>query len=136
MSSLEIVALDIAGAEVFGADLSNPIGDEGDQIKAAFASFGLLVFRDQVLDEQDLVRLASSFGTAQAPTGPGRLGQWHAGETGREQPMTGTVTALRGRAEAPDIRFASTYVAYDYLCLLYTSPSPRDATLSRMPSSA
>ena len=26
---------------------------------------------------------------------------------------------------------------YDlYLCLLYTSPSPRDATLSRMPSSA
>ena len=26
--------------------------------------------------------------------------------------------------------------APDYLCLLYTSPSPRDATLSRMPSSA
>ena len=25
---------------------------------------------------------------------------------------------------------------YDSLCLLYTSPSPRDATLSRMPSSA
>ena len=24
----------------------------------------------------------------------------------------------------------------DYACLLYTSPSPRDATLSRMPSSA
>ena len=24
----------------------------------------------------------------------------------------------------------------EYLCLLYTSPSPRDATLSRMPSSA
>ena len=26
--------------------------------------------------------------------------------------------------------------AVDYCCLLYTSPSPRDATLSRMPSSA
>ena len=26
--------------------------------------------------------------------------------------------------------------AYYMLCLLYTSPSPRDATLSRMPSSA
>ena len=25
---------------------------------------------------------------------------------------------------------------YTYDCLLYTSPSPRDATLSRMPSSA
>ena len=31
---------------------------------------------------------------------------------------------------------ASTLVAASYLCLLYTSPSPRDATLSRMPSSA
>ena len=27
------------------------------------------------------------------------------------------------------------FVGY-YVCLLYTSPSPRDATLSRMPSSA
>ena len=26
--------------------------------------------------------------------------------------------------------------AQSYICLLYTSPSPRDATLSRMPSSA
>ena len=26
--------------------------------------------------------------------------------------------------------------AYSRVCLLYTSPSPRDATLSRMPSSA
>ena len=26
--------------------------------------------------------------------------------------------------------------ALDHICLLYTSPSPRDATLSRMPSSA
>ena len=25
---------------------------------------------------------------------------------------------------------------HPYICLLYTSPSPRDATLSRMPSSA
>ena len=28
------------------------------------------------------------------------------------------------------------YVAAIKACLLYTSPSPRDATLSRMPSSA
>ena len=27
-------------------------------------------------------------------------------------------------------------IAYANICLLYTSPSPRDATLSRMPSSA
>ena len=28
------------------------------------------------------------------------------------------------------------YIVFPYACLLYTSPSPRDATLSRMPSSA
>ena len=28
------------------------------------------------------------------------------------------------------------YITYSIACLLYTSPSPRDATLSRMPSSA
>ena len=28
------------------------------------------------------------------------------------------------------------YFALFWICLLYTSPSPRDATLSRMPSSA
>ena len=28
------------------------------------------------------------------------------------------------------------FLASTYACLLYTSPSPRDATLSRMPSSA
>ena len=35
-------------------------------------------------------------------------------------------------------RFAGEARTYDYweICLLYTSPSPRDATLSRMPSSA
>ena len=30
----------------------------------------------------------------------------------------------------------STFTLEDSICLLYTSPSPRDATLSRMPSSA
>ena len=33
----------------------------------------------------------------------------------------------------PHAQFAAVMV---WLCLLYTSPSPRDATLSRMPSSA
>ena len=31
---------------------------------------------------------------------------------------------------------ALTFKVQDNICLLYTSPSPRDATLSRMPSSA
>ena len=33
-------------------------------------------------------------------------------------------------------RGSSSNVAHNWICLLYTSPSPRDATLSRMPSSA
>ena len=40
---------------------------------------------------------------------------------------------------APDGSRPGTYYANTYkmrICLLYTSPSPRDATLSRMPSSA
>ena len=32
--------------------------------------------------------------------------------------------------------FTATWCGYCKGCLLYTSPSPRDATLSRMPSSA
>ena len=36
-----------------------------------------------------------------------------------------------------DLRvFISDKNSKDFICLLYTSPSPRDATLSRMPSSA
>ena len=37
-----------------------------------------------------------------------------------------------------DLKPGGKYMAYDLYnaCLLYTSPSPRDATLSRMPSSA
>ena len=34
------------------------------------------------------------------------------------------------------IPIANSFGGKDYNCLLYTSPSPRDATLSRMPSSA
>ena len=40
--------------------------------------------------------------------------------------QTDEAVALEGRGAA----------AYLDICLLYTSPSPRDATLSRMPSSA
>ena len=49
--------------------------------------------------------------------------------------------AFEPQNEAPEDRNAVTALGTPdagllYLCLLYTSPSPRDATLSRMPSSA
>ena len=36
----------------------------------------------------------------------------------------------------PICTYLVSIASYPYTCLLYTSPSPRDATLSRMPSSA
>ena len=39
-------------------------------------------------------------------------------------------------AKYPEGKQQSAVMALLYICLLYTSPSPRDATLSRMPSSA
>src|SRR5680860_164226 len=35
--------------------------------------------------------------------------------------------------EALDLLFKETEVSYNIVCLLYTSPSPRDGLLSRMP---
>ena len=34
------------------------------------------------------------------------------------------------------MKYIAKFLDMPYICLLYTSPSPRDATLSRMPSSA
>jgi len=44
--------------------------------------------------------------------------------------------AIAVTIETTSAKYASTYLARHDTCLLYTSPSPRDATLSRMPSSA
>ena len=49
----------------------------------------------------------------------------------------GAATIVYSFQEAPDYKFVVLESCYDNItCLLYTSPSPRDATLSRMPSSA
>ena len=46
------------------------------------------------------------------------------------QPTAGSIR-IAGMAPGPD-----TKAIVSYLCLLYTSPSPRDRSVSRMPSSA
>ena len=48
-----------------------------------------------------------------------------------------TLAQKVGQMTQPEIKFITpAQVREFYICLLYTSPSPRDATLSRMPSSA
>ena len=53
-------------------------------------------------------------------------------------PTAGATSTLRDNAEGRNLPSAIGFqiVGDNYVCLLYTSPSPRDATLSRMPSSA
>ena len=53
-------------------------------------------------------------------------------------PMENTVELVKGKKKERSKKFFPGYifVQMDMVCLLYTSPSPRDATLSRMPSSA
>lgn len=116
MSALEINALERAGAEVFGCDLASLSIGDADQISAAFAAYGLLVFRDQVLDESDLATAAATFGVAAEERGPiATQGQWHAGATGQAKPPLGALEAVRGNSGAMVTHFASTYVAFDEL---------------------
>ena len=49
---------------------------------------------------------------------------------------TGGALARLGRCYAAALHASGLQVDMLFGCLLYTSPSPRDATLSRMPSSA
>ena len=42
----------------------------------------------------------------------------------------------KGGSEDPDFERGARGIEVDMFCLLYTSPSPRDISLSRMPSSA
>ena len=68
------------------------------------------------------------------PYGPGQHGQ------NRRSKLSDFGTQLRAKQKLKgyygNITEKQFRRTYDEACLLYTSPSPRDATLSRMPSSA
>ena len=54
----------------------------------------------------------------------------------RMRPPTGTTMMIDGDAFVALSALGGVAAAFDEPCLLYTSPSPRDRTRSRMPSSA
>ena len=51
-------------------------------------------------------------------------------QSGTIDPSSGTSSGIKG------VQKADKYVSKNDVCLLYTSPSPRDLSTSRMPSSA
>ena len=80
----------------------------------------------QAARQQDI---ANRFGIAQAQSG--LAGQ----QLGLGQFQTGLASLVPGLQRA-DVGQLGALGAIDRSCLLYTSPSPRDGLLSRMPSSA
>ena len=55
------------GAEVRGVDLSRPLDEDAAQsVRAAWSAHLVLLFRDQTIGDADLLRMAETFGGAQA----------------------------------------------------------------------
>ncbi len=134
MTLLEVHPLEGAGAEILGADISSMNAGEWSQIEAAFASFGLLVFRDQIITEGEHVTFAARWGRAVQPksnihgvfpeiavsptnaTPSNERGVWHADQSFLSVPTLGAVEVVRGQpADGAHTRFASTYAAFDAL---------------------
>ena len=73
----------------------------------------------------------------QSVTGITTVGIFTVGVTNTGGPVgVASTTYVRGVIMHNTGLGTATSSLYIYPCLLYTSPSPRDATLSRMPSSA
>lgn len=136
MTPLEIRPLEGAGAEILYVDLAALTVGDWNQIEAAFAAYGLLFFRDQILTEQDHLTFARRWGAintnrfftphpqfpeialvVKEPTDAQNIGSgWHADHSYDAEPALGSVLVAR---ELPstggDTLFASMYSAFDAL---------------------
>jgi len=113
MTPLEIRSLDCAGAEILGVDLNAITVGEWTQIEAAFAAFGAIFFRDQLLTAEELDRLGSRWGEVE-PTAQAGAHGWQHDQSFREAPPLGSIfTARQGTGSTQ--RIASMYAAFDGL---------------------
>jgi taurine dioxygenase len=133
------------GSEVHGVDLSKPLGkDLSAELDDLLARQGVLVFRRQLLGEEDLVRFAGAFGELEktiytkgvSPYHPeviyisnlkypdggnvGLLGDqelhWHSDQTYRARPATGSMLyGLEVTSTSGCTHWANQYLAYESL---------------------
>lgn len=136
MQQIEIVPQDGCGAEVRGVNLRDMDGSTLDAVKAAFAEYGVLFFRDQDLSEDEHVALAERFGpinvnrffaahpqhpeiamVAKEPDQTDNIGGgWHTDHSYDHEPALGSILVARTLPETGgDTWFASMYAAYDGL---------------------
>ena len=135
--SIEVVAVDNPAKALQGADIVATCTDTmSPTIKAEWLEPGMHVtdLCEEEIDDSCLTKI-----DIKIRQGEGGL---PLPEQGRIKRLVGhsPVAYIAGTAEEmkrlPNKPNATPKIAQGWPCLLYTSPSPRDATLSRMPSSA
>lgn len=108
------------GAEIFDCDLSRLTVGDGDQLEAAFAAFGLLVFRNQIVSADDLERFAERWGKTtldiSASVGD-HPGVWFGGDSYSPVPELGMMVHVPGGVDVmpDDLAFASLTDAFETL---------------------
>ena len=109
--------------------------ETGGDKKKAYAALNSFKSKeaDYTSDYTSLVRYYLALKDRDEGDMPGfKDGMWHVMKFNHDCPR------IKSDADANRVAYvpAEQRVGHPYTCLLYTSPSPRDATLSRMPSSA
>ncbi len=136
MTPLEIRPMEGAGAEVRYVDLTTITVGDWNQIEAAFANYGLLIFRDQIFTETDHLHFARRWGNinvnrfftahsrfpeialvVKEATDTQNIGSgWHADHSYDREPALGSVLVARELpSSGGDTMFASMYAAFDAL---------------------
>lgn len=133
---MQITPLAGAGAEITGVDLRRLTNAEFASVKAAYAQYGVVFFRDQSLSEDDHIAFARRFGPIninrfflaherypeialvlkekEQKTNIG--GGWHTDHSYDVEPAMGSILVARQLPDAGgDTWFASMYTAYDTL---------------------
>jgi len=125
------------GAEVRGADLSKPLGEEKlAALREAFSEYGVLFFRDQTLSPESQIRFAEAWGSivinrfftpvdgfpqvAEVRKEPHQSfnvgGGWHTDHSYDVEPALGSVLCAKNVPEmGGDTLFAGMSAAYDAL---------------------